>query len=158
MGSKNPGGDAPRKGRNPSEDFEEDPPRQPAGEGHNSAERLKALNERLDSFCKLQQQEDALMEKYIKPVRDKKNEVKADTKKDFEIPTKAFNARATLRMIELEDDDEVVLATKDMFEATPVGQNLDFVKIAENVAKKKAEKAAAAEAKKTKAQHSEAQV
>lgn len=111
------------------------------GPDHNG--RLKSLAAALEKHCDLQDQEDKLLERYIEPIRRKKAEVKADAKKDFDIPTEAFNARAGLRRIERSsDNDEVVLATRELFEALPVGQNLDFVAIAERVAKTKAEKAA----------------
>lgn len=138
--------------------FREDAPREAQGEpvntpptdqgetmaGHNGAEeiRLRAMDKALDEFCKLQDQEDALIEKYIAPIREKKNTVKSDLKRDYEIPVRAFNARAQLRRIELGDDPVLVMATNDMFKATPVGKNLDLVVLAEKVATKMAEAAA----------------
>lgn len=116
------------------------PPPEVPGVGHNG--RSKSLSDALAKWCALQKQEDDLIAKYIDPVRKKKNKVKADVKSEFEIPTKAFNARAALRMIELEDDDEVVLAVNELFAVTPVGENVDLVVLAERVAKKAAEKAA----------------
>ena len=70
----------------------------------------------------------------------------------------AFNARATLRRIEREDDDVVVLAVNRLFRATPVGKNVDLVTLVERVAEaqaaKQAEAATKAEAK-TKAKMTE---
>ena len=133
-------------GSNGSGEFHEDPPRSTTtdGTGNNSDARLKALDDALEEHCELQEEEDRLLDKYIKPVREKKNRVKARVKQDYEIPTAAFNARASLRMIERQGEDEVVLATNEMFRATPVGANMDLVAIADRVAAKKAEKEAAA--------------
>lgn len=127
-------------------DFHEDPPRSTTtdGEGNNSDARLKALDEALEEHCELQEEEDRLLEKHIQPIRDKKNRVKSRLKSDYEIPTAAFNARASLRMIERQGEDEVVLATNEMFRATPVGANMDLIAIADRVAAKKAEKEAVA--------------
>ncbi len=144
----------------PTQTFVEDPPRTDedddgdageavAGADHNG--RLKSLNDLVEEWCDLQDKEDALLKKHIDPVREDKAEVKATAKNDFDIPTQAFNARAMMRRIErMKDNDEVVLALAELFKATPVGQNLDLFAAAERVAKKKAEKAAEAEAKKTK--------
>lgn len=153
MASRTRGGDKPKsKKKNGVTPFQEDSPAgERAGLGHNSDARLKALDDGLDEFCKLQAEEDALMEKYIHPVRDKKNKVKSRLKSDHEMPTAAFNARAALRLIELQDDDEIVLAVNEMFKATPVGKNLDLIALAERVATKKAEEAA----KKSKVQNVE---
>lgn len=140
MASKNRNGDKPKK-NGKSKDFQEDPPR--AAAGHNSEQRATALDEALEEFCELQSEEDDLLEKYIAPIREKKNRVKARVKQDYEIPTKAFNARAALRLIEKADDDEVVLAVNEMFKATPVGHNLDLIAIHDRVVKARAEKAAA---------------
>lgn len=139
MAAKKKGGGRGRRGQA----FVEDPPRVVG----DNRERDIALNAALEEHCRLQDQEDALIEKYIAPIRDKKAEVKAKVKKDWEIPTAAFNARAALRMIELGDDPEVVLATQQMFDATPVGANLDLIAIAERVAKKKTDEKAEADAK-----------
>lgn len=155
MASTKPGGDKPKNGNDRGGDFQEDPPRL-APENHNSEQRAKALDEAIEQFCTLQTEEDALIEKYIKPVRDKKAEVKAEVKKNHEIPTKAFNARATLRLIEKFGDDEVVLATNELFRATPVGSNLDLVAVLQRVEKKKAEKAEAKAKKQTQATNTEA--
>lgn len=147
MASTKPGGDKPR-GRangNSADHFEEDPPRGATtdGTGNNSEARTKAMDEAIEQFCVLQTEEDALIELHIKPIREKKAELKADLKKNHEIPTAAFNARAALRIIEKFGDDEVVLATNELFRATPVGSNLDLVALADRVAKKKQEKAEA---------------
>lgn len=143
MASTKPDGDKPKNGK--ASEFQEDPPRatDTNGNGNNSAARAKALDAAIERFCDLQAEEDALLEKYITPIRDKKNTVKSDLKRDFEIPTKAFNARAALRLIEKANQDDVVLAVNELFQATPVGHNLDLIAIAERVEKKKAEKAAA---------------
>lgn len=131
--------------------FEEDPDRKAdadgPGAGHNASDRDKALAAAIERDCDLQDQEDALMAKWIEPIRKKKAKNKADLKSEYDIPTQSFNARAALRRIERsEDNDEVVLATQALFDALPVGHNLDLVAIAERVAAKKkaeAEKAAA---------------
>lgn len=124
--------------------------------GHNSdrAARLEAEDKAISEWCKLQDQEDALLERHIEPIRKKKNKLKAALKADYGIPTEAFNARASLRRIELTGDDEVVLAINEMFEATPPGKNIDLVQLAERVAAKAAEKAKKA----TKAQTKEAEL
>lgn len=123
-----------------------------AGHNSNRAERLAAQDKAISDWCKLQDQEDALLDKHIGPIRKKKNKIKADLKSMYGIPTEAFNARAGMRRVELTGEDEVVLATRELFEATPIGHNLDFVEIAERVAKKAAEKAAkAAQGKNTEA-------
>jgi len=160
MASRKQGGDKPKaprsrkSGNGHAADFQEDPP--PAtttdGTGNNSAARHKAMDEAIERWCDLQDEEDRLLEKYIDPIRKKKNAVKSDLKRDFEIPTEAFNARAGLRRIErANDNDEVVLAVNELFQATPVGKNIDLIALAERVATKKAE---AAE-KKAKAQNVE---
>ncbi len=134
-----------RKGSNGSAGFVEDPP-VVHGNGHNSnrAERLAAEDKAITDWCKLQDQEDALIEKHIAPIRKKKNKIKADLKSVYGVPTEAFNARAGFRRIELTGDDEVVLAVNELLEATPFGKNIDFVVLAERVAKNAAEKAAKA--------------
>lgn len=139
MANRNKGGDKPKNGNGAG--FEEDKPRN--GAGHNSEARAAALDGAIEEFCTLQAEEDALIELHIKPVRDKKNKVKSRMKSDHDIPTKAFNARALLRLIEKADDDEVVLAVNELFKATPVGHNLDLIAIAERVEKNRADKAAA---------------
>jgi hypothetical protein len=158
MASTKPGGDKPRgNGRDKAEDFQEDPPRasDTNGAGNNSEARTKAMDEAIEQFCTLQTEEDALIELHIKPIREKKAELKSDLKKNHEVPTAAFNARAALRLIEKFGDDEVVLATNELFRATPVGSNLDLVAIAERVVQKKAEKAAAKAKKETQATSTE---
>lgn len=139
-------------GRKGSGGFEEDPPRDEGSDhgtseegprtGHNSSARAKAIDETLAKFYDLQKQEDRLLEKHIDPIRKKKQKLKADLKTEYEIPTKAFNARAGLYIVERDDEDEIVLAVNEMFAATPVGKNIDLVALAERVAKKAAEKAA----------------
>lgn len=139
MASSKRGGDKPNgRGKNGAE-FQEDPPKA----GHNSEARAKAIDEALSKFYELQKQEDVLLEKHIQPIRDKKRDIKADLKKDYEIPTKAFNARAGLYIVERDDEDEIILAVNEMFKATPVGKNVDLIALGERVEKKRAEKAAA---------------
>ena len=110
----------------------------PATLGHNSAKRDAALNGKIERWCDLQDKEDALIKQYIKPIRAEKAELKAEAKDDYEIPTKAFNARANLRWIERNGSDSLVLAVNELFQATPVGKNLDLVALAERVASKRA--------------------
>lgn len=142
-------GAAKKGGRNGSGGnghFHEDPPRGTTtdGTGNNSDARKKSLAEAIEEHCELQKEETRLLEKYIKPIRDKKNKVKARAKSDFEIPTEAFNARAGMRMVELHGDDEVVLAVNELFAAVPVGESVDLVVLGQRVAERKAEKEAAA--------------
>lgn len=148
MASSKRGGDKPKSrkngnGRGRVSHFEEDAPRL-APDAHNSVARLKAENEAIEGWCVLQDEEDSLIEKYIQPIRDKKQKLKSDLKSGYEIPTEAFNARAGLRRIERrEGADEVVLALNELFQATPVGHNIDMEAVLARVEKKKAEKAAA---------------
>lgn len=137
MASSKRGGDKPKK--NGASHFEEDPPRA----GHNFEARAKAIDESLQKFYDLQKQEDALLEKYIQPIRDKKRDLKADLKKEYEIPTKAFNARAGLYIVERDDEDEIVMAVNELFKATPVGKNVDLIVLGQRIEKARAEKAAA---------------
>lgn len=130
--------------------FEEDPPRQDPdagegpGEGHNITARYKSLDEAIEEWCDKQDEEDDLIDKYIAELRKQKNRIPQRIKTDFEIPVEAFNARARLRRIERRSGaDEVVLAVNELFKATPVGKNIDFVVLAERVAKLREEKAAA---------------
>lgn len=153
----------------PDQTFQEDPERAREDDDeeesesvptlNNSDARLQAEREALEKWCQLQDQEDDLLQKYIIPVRERKAKVKSDLKKDYDIPTEAFNARAGLRRIERKKDgDEVLLAINELFKATPVGANVDMIAVAERVAAKKAEEAKAAEVKKTKARGTEAEV
>lgn len=142
-----------KNGHGEKDDFQEDEPRGNGTSAPGSNTRAVALDAAIEKWCALQKQEDDLIEKYIAPIRKKKNKVKSDLKAEHEIPTKAFNARASLRMIEREDDDEVVLAVNELFKATPVGNNLDLIALAERVEKARAEKAA----KKAAAQNTELQ-
>lgn len=112
------------------------------GNGDNS--RLASLDGLLNKYCDLQTDEEALILKWIQPIRDKKNKVKAEAKADFDVPTKAFNARANLLLIErLDDSDELVLSVNELFQATPVGKNVDLIELAARVKVKKEEKAKA---------------
>lgn len=135
-------------GRDPAEDFEEDAAAKSddtapgPGAGHNSAARAKAIDEALQDFYELQKKEDALLLKHIEPIRKKKAKIKADLKSEYEIPTKSFNARAALYIIERDDEPEIVLAVNEMFAATPVGHNIDLVELAARVKQKAEEKAA----------------
>ncbi len=160
------------RGQRNGSGFQEDPPRPtgrsgdgpedaaeaqpPAGNGHNSdrAKRLEAEDAAIAKWCALQDQEDKLIEKHLDPIRKKKAKLKADLKAEYEIPVEAFNARAALRRIELRGEDEVVLAMRELLEATPMGKNIDFVVLAERVKAKEAEKAAA----KAKAKSQEAEL
>ena len=116
------------------------------------------LDALIEEHCDLQDSEDALIEKHLTKIRERKAEIKRKAKDDYDIPVVAFNARATLRRIEREDDDVVVLAVNRLFRATPVGKNVDLVTLVERVAEaqaaKQAEAATKAEAK-TKAKMTE---
>ena len=128
--------------------FEEDAERDDDAPGPDHNGRLTSLAGLIEGVCDLQDKEDALLKKYILPLREKKAELKAEAKKDFEIPVESFNARAALRRIERsEGQEEVVLATRELFEALPIGKNLDLEAMLEKVNTRKAEK----EAKKNKA-------
>ncbi len=131
-------------GSNGSSGFRDDPPKGSNGHNSNRAERLSAMDTAIAKYCELQDQEDALLERHIEPIRKRKNKLKSDLKSVYGVPTEAFNARAALRRIEITGTDEVVLATNEMFEATPVGKNIDLVELAERVSKRAAEKAAKA--------------
>ncbi len=156
-----PRGQSSGAGKSSQPPFEEDEPRQDGdeaegpGAGHNSDAINKALAALLEKHCDLQDQEDVLIRKWIEPIRKKKQDVKATAKKEYDIPTAAFNARAGLRRVERSsEDEELTLATKKLFEALPIGESLDLVAMAERVAKKKADAAA----KKNKANVTEEEV
>ena len=152
----------------PSETFVKDPERVPEdeddaeGPGPDHNGRLKALDDLLAEWCQLQDREDAQLKKHILPIREDKAEVKAKAKKDCDIPTEAFNARAAMRRIELKkENDEVVIAFNELLEATPFGKSVDLFAAAERVAAKKkaeAEAAAAKAAAKTKAKETPAEI
>lgn len=143
------------QGLDPAASFVEDAERKKPDDddtgdaGHNSSsKRLEAQATAIEKWCELQEQEDALIKLHIDPIREEKQKVKSDLKSEFEVPTEAFNARAALRKIERRHDkDEVVLATHELFEALPVGHNLDLIAVGERVAKKKADEKTAAETK-----------
>lgn len=140
----------------PEQSFQEGGPRVSEAERAEAEERanvkrarLEAFDEALSEWVQLQNKEDALLEKHIAPIRDKKAKLKARLKADYDIPTEAFNARAALRRIELKaGNDEVVLAVNELFEATPVGESVDLEAALARVTAKKAEEAKVADDKK----------
>ncbi len=134
----------------PDQTFVEDPERdKDADDGPPKTNgRLEGMKAGLHKHCDLQDTEDRLMELHILPIRKLKQDNKSDVMKEYDIPVESFNARAALLRIERrKDNDEVVIAINELFQACPVGESVDMIAAAERVAAKKKAEADAAAAK-----------
>lgn len=109
-------------------------------------ERSKVIDKSLNDHCKLQAEEDALIALHIKPIREKKNKIKAKLKEDFGIPTDAFNARASLRRIELtKGNEDTKAAVNELFAVVPVNKGVDMEDLIDVIKKRQDEEKKAAE-------------
>lgn len=155
-GGKSAGGGR-RQGRKAAEDqFQEDPA--PAGHGemgHNQEAWDDAHHSAMRRTHDLDKKIDTLMDLHIKPLREEKAEIKADVRNRFGTSTKMFNARYGIYRLEQEatdSGDNITLATiKRLWDATPIGGQVDM----EAVLKKADAEIAAKAAAKTKAQNVE---
>jgi len=93
------------------------------------------------------------MEKYIKPLRQEKAELKAGLKDDYGIPTRAFNARYGVYRLEkdaIKSEDDIMLDTvRELWDATPIGGGIDLEDLANRAAVKREEMRAEAAAGKS---------
>lgn len=102
---------------------------------HNVKARKDAIRDCFAQMYELDKQIAAAIEKYVKPFRDSRNDVKKKLREDYEIPNDIIMARykgyALERFAEEAQDDTTLDAIREMFEALPIGGMVDLVEAAE---------------------------
>lgn len=134
-----------------------------AGPGHNSeavrTARELAIKAAHEETYDLEKEEEALMKKYITPLRERRSEIKQGLKKDYEISAPQFNAWHGVyyfaREAESGQDWITLQVIKEQAKVLPVGGTMDLVEIAEKATKQREELAKAETAKKTKVENVE---
>jgi|SRR6185437_13148708 len=101
---------------------------------HNAKARKDAISESLEQMYLLDKQIAAAIEKYVKPLRDSKNDAKKRLREDYELPNDVISARYASFKIERkatdEGDDKTLDEIREAFEALPIGGMVDLVNIA----------------------------
>ncbi len=99
------------------------------GPGHNVPNRNKIMNDALSEMYELDGIVQALLDKYIVPVREQKIDIKKKLNKELNINATVFNARYTAYKVEAqahETEDEAMLDNlKEFFEIAPIGHQMD---------------------------------
>ncbi|NIA72297.1 hypothetical protein HBA54_27275 [Pelagibius litoralis] len=106
-----------------------------SGEGatakHNSKVREERFQDAMQRTFALDQQIEALIEEHIKPLREDKREIKSKLSEDFNVTATTFNARYAPYKFEAKaranGDEASIDLLREIFEATPVGGQMDFV-------------------------------
>lgn len=98
---------------------------------HNVTGRRQAYDEAVKRTYELDQEIAALTEEHLSELRQEKRDIKAKLYEDFNVTASAFNARYYAYKFERKARDAGDTASLDtlreLFEATPVGGQLDFV-------------------------------
>ncbi len=97
----------------------------------NVINRKKMLEDALSETYNLDQLIAKAMEKYIKPYRANKRDIKAKLREDLNVTPVVFNARYAAYVVEgraRAANDEATLDTlRELFEHSPVGVQVDMV-------------------------------
>ena len=99
---------------------------------HNVANRNKIMTDALGEMYVLDVQAEAALEKHLKPIRDQKRDIKSRLNKDLNITATVFNARYVAYKLEAQaraaEDDATLDNLKELFDVSPVGHQMDFIK------------------------------
>lgn len=107
-----------------------DKPDEGAGtQRHNAKAREEAIQNALQEMAELDAEIDERMEKHIEELRERKREIKAHLRDYFEITTAVFNARYGVYRMEARNDDKVNDMLRELFEASPVGSQGNFLHV-----------------------------
>lgn len=108
-----------------------------ATHGHNARARRDAITDGFSEIFKLRQQIAAAIEKHVKPLRDHVNDIKQNLREDYELPGKALNVRYAAyelqRSAELDGDESMQDAIRELWDALPIGGSLDLATLADSV-------------------------
>jgi len=106
------------------------------GELLNSANRQECLQKAFKEVAELERQKEALVEQYIKPIRDAikkaKQNMKGDTDieiADFNLMFKLYKRQEDAKMMEEDDRARVMDNMREAFSALHEGDMLDFVDV-----------------------------
>lgn len=112
-----------------------------ATERHNSGVRDERFQDAMKRTFELDKQIEALMEQHIKPLREDKREIKAKLREDFNVTATAFNARYAPYKFEAKardnGDETSIDLLRELFDATPVGGQMDMEDVLNASAAKK---------------------
>lgn len=107
----------------------------------NSGARTESLQKAMKELLALENEKDALTDKYLAPVREQirkvKQNVKADTNveiTDFNLLFKLYKRQEHARMMEEEDGNRIIDNLRETFGALQKGQMLNFLPALEDAA------------------------
>lgn len=133
---------------------ESDNPRVQIGDNSEAAAKARAdaLKAAHEETYDLEKQEEALMDKHIKPLRERRSEIKSELKQNYEISAPQFNAWHGVYYFDREaeggQDYISMQVIREQARACPVGGSLDLVDLAEKISEQRAAMAKADAAKK----------
>ncbi len=98
---------------------------------HNTANRNKIMTNALSETYNLDAEIKVAQDKYVKPLRDAKRDIKARLREDLNMTATVFNSRYVPYKVEalaIDAGDEATLDNlRELFEIAPVGTQMDFL-------------------------------
>lgn len=103
--------------------------------GHNLVSRKEAIDDALKQVYALKKDIKEALAEHVKPLREEVDEIKSNLAEDYNLPKRVFNARYASYEIEADaiasKDDITLDAMRELYEAAPVGEQMDWVKAQE---------------------------
>lgn len=93
--------------------------------GHNAQARTEAMQKAFAELYACDEQIEAALEKYVKPYRESKSDIKTRMKDEYGVPPKLLNARYNAYKIEQDankaNDDATIDIIRELYDALPIG-------------------------------------